>query len=65
MSREDFKGSAWAFQQLMELAKAEIDCGDKQGATVLWAKAATPLERVRMTVRRKLSAKIFTMRKHA
>ena len=39
LSREDFKQSAWAFQKLMEAAKAEIDSGERLGAHRKWTVA--------------------------
>ena len=39
LSREDFKQSAWAIQQLMEAAKADIDSGERLGAHRKWKRA--------------------------
>lgn len=33
MSRSEYRGSAWAVQQLMEEAQYDIDRGERQGVT--------------------------------
>ena len=39
MSRAEYRGAAYAIQQLMESAKRDIDSGARKGATVLHAKS--------------------------
>ena len=39
MSRAEYRGAAYAIQQLMESAKRDIDAGKRKGATIIHAKA--------------------------
>lgn len=38
MSLKDFRGSAWAIQQLQQSVQDEIDRGERKGATVKYKK---------------------------
>ena len=39
MSLDEYRGTAYAVRELMRMAQADIDSGERKGATVKWKKA--------------------------
>lgn len=61
MSRAEYRGSAWAVQQLMEAVQREIDRGERKGVTVRFRKA-NPAKTVIGWFRRRLIRGEFRIR---